>query len=202
FIANRDDYLAVQMILKGHGDHLSATCPSCPSDRPPIEPTFRCIDCFHTALCCQDCCVERHQANPLHRIQSWNGNHFQLVSLKRLGLVVQLGHPDGSTCPDPRNGPSKLIVVHTNGLHRIRLNYCGCSRSISTLTRCQHQKWEQLMRARWFPGTHIRPKTTCTFQMLEQFHILTLSGKITAYDYYKGLERLTDNTGLKIPVSS
>ncbi|KAK7450187.1 hypothetical protein VKT23_013070 [Stygiomarasmius scandens] len=35
--------------------------------------------------------------------------------------------------------------------------------------------------------------------MLEQFHILTLSGKITTYDYYKGLERLTDNTGQKIP---
>ncbi|THU99177.1 hypothetical protein K435DRAFT_659501, partial [Dendrothele bispora CBS 962.96] len=35
--------------------------------------------------------------------------------------------------------------------------------------------------------------------MLEQFHIVTLCGKTTVYDYYRGLERLTDNTGEKIP---
>ncbi|THU75457.1 hypothetical protein K435DRAFT_880783 [Dendrothele bispora CBS 962.96] len=55
------------------------------------------------------------------------------------------------------------------------------------------------MRVRWFPGTHTRPKTAFTFQMLMQFHILTLSGKINGFDYYRGLERLTDNTGKKIP---
>jgi hypothetical protein len=56
------------------------------------------------------------------------------------------------------------------------------------------------MRAQWFPGTHSRPKTACTFQMLEQFQMLTLCGKITVFDYYKGLEKLTNNTGQKIPV--
>lgn len=32
--------------------------------------------------------------------------------------------------------------------------------------------------------------------MLEQFHLLTLQGKLTAYDYYQSLVKLTDNTGL------
>lgn len=39
--------------------------------------------------------------------------------------------------------------------------------------------------------------------MLEQFHMLTLQSKITAYDYYTTLTKLTDNTGVgKTYVSS
>ncbi|THU89994.1 hypothetical protein K435DRAFT_588784, partial [Dendrothele bispora CBS 962.96] len=91
--------------------------------------------------------------------KSWNGTYFKWVSLKRLGLVVQLGHLDSSSCPSHVPGPSKMIVIHTNGIHCIQMNYCGCSLSISTLTHCQHQKWEQLMHAHWFPGTHVQPKT-------------------------------------------
>ncbi|THU88514.1 hypothetical protein K435DRAFT_679647 [Dendrothele bispora CBS 962.96] len=185
-------------ILKGQGDQVPETCPTCPGDCVPVEPTFRCVDCFDNRLVCQDCCVTSHATNPLHRIE-WNGKFF--VSLRRLGLVVQLGHLDGSECYNPTRGLSKFIVVDTNGIHHVQLNYCGCKRSISTLTAVQHQKWEQLMRVRWFPGTHTRPKTAFAFQMLMQFHILTLLGKINGFDYYRGLERLTDNTGKKIPVS-
>ncbi|THU96563.1 hypothetical protein K435DRAFT_858427 [Dendrothele bispora CBS 962.96] len=55
------------------------------------------------------------------------------------------------------------------------------------------------MRCRWFPATHTHPRTTFMFQFLEQFHIMNLSGKINLYDYYKAIEKLTDNTGGKIP---
>ncbi|THU79326.1 hypothetical protein K435DRAFT_698016, partial [Dendrothele bispora CBS 962.96] len=98
FLAHRDDYLAVQMILKGRGEPIPQTCPTCLDDVVPVEPTFRCLDCFFGALVCQDCCVESHKSNPLHRIQVWNGTYFERVSLRRLGLVVQLDHPDGSEC--------------------------------------------------------------------------------------------------------
>ncbi|THV01339.1 hypothetical protein K435DRAFT_853897 [Dendrothele bispora CBS 962.96] len=202
FVHHRDKYLEVLMCLKGRGDQtpeVVQSCPTCPPDRVPILPTLRCLDCFHSSLVCQDCCIASHRANPLHHIQSWNGKFFERVSLRRLGLVVQLGHLDGSECDNPLRGPSKFMVVHTNGVHRVELNYCGCTNSISTLSGSQHQKWEQLMRARWFPATHTRPQTACTFQMLQQFHILTLCGKITAFDYYRGIERLTDNTGKKLP---
>jgi hypothetical protein len=131
----------------------------------------------------------------------WNGQFFERVSLRQMGLVVQLGHLDGSQCENPIHGPSRFFVLHTNGIHCISLMYCSCRQSISTSTGLFHQKWEQIMRARWFPGTHSRPKTACTFQMLEQFHMLTLCGKITAFDYYKGLEKITSNIGQKIPVS-
>ncbi|KAL1743885.1 hypothetical protein HDZ31DRAFT_39981, partial [Schizophyllum fasciatum] len=34
-----------------------------------------------------------------------------------------------------------------------------------------------------------------TFEVLNQFHVITLHGKLTAYDYYASLERLSDNPG-------
>ncbi|THU95085.1 hypothetical protein K435DRAFT_667146, partial [Dendrothele bispora CBS 962.96] len=191
FVRNREDYLNVMMILKGRGDHVPETCPTCPPDKEPTTPVFRCMDCFQGPLSCQDCCIEQHVAHPLHRIQVCDRFSFFLK-----------GHSDKSDCSRPIRGPSKFIVVHTNGVHRIRLNYCGCHLSISSSTSLQRQKWEQLMRCRWFPATHAHPRTTFTFQFLEQFHIMNLSGKINLYDYYKAIEKLTDNTGGKIPVCS
>jgi hypothetical protein len=134
--------------------------------------------------------------------ESWNGRFFEKVSLRRLGLIVQLGHPDGSTCDKPIPGPKKFLVIHVNGSHPVSLNYCGCSNSISTATSMQQPKWEQLMRSRWFPGTHRRPGTAFTFEMLNQFQMLNFCGKVNPYDYYKAMERLTNNTGAKIPVST
>ncbi|THU89748.1 hypothetical protein K435DRAFT_677270 [Dendrothele bispora CBS 962.96] len=188
------------MILKGRGDNVPDHCTLCPSDREATEPTFRCIDCTNAPLMCQDCCVENHRFNPLHRIEHWTGRYFEKISLRRLGLVIQLGHQDGSKCPQPVSGPSKFVIVHHNGIHRVRMMYCGCEASLSSQTGSMHHKWEQLMRNRMFPATHTRPSTACTFQMLNWFHVLTLSSKVTAYDFYKGLERTTDNTGAKLPV--
>ncbi|THU83394.1 hypothetical protein K435DRAFT_871314 [Dendrothele bispora CBS 962.96] len=199
FLENREGYLAIQMILKGRGDHIPDHCTLCPSDREATEPTFRCVDCTNAPLMCQDCCVENHRLNPLHRIEHWTGRYFEKISLRRLGLVIQLGHQNGSECPFPVSGPSKFIIVHNNGIHRVRMSYCGCEASLSSQTGSMHHKWEQLMRNRLFPATHTRPSTAYTFQMLSLFHALTLSGKVTAYDFYKGLERTTNNTGAKLP---
>lgn len=57
--------------------------------------------------------------------------------------------------------------------------------------------WEQLMLNEWLPATMDRPKTACTFRTLETFHMLSHRGKITAYDFYTSLEKLTDNIGGK-----
>jgi len=61
---------------------------------------------------------------------------------------------------------------------------------------------QQLLRRCWFPATHIEPQSRGTFAVLAQLHMLNLRGKIAGYDYYSGLQKLTDNTGLsKIKVS-
>ena len=38
-----------------------------------------------------------------------------------------------------------------------------------------------------------------TFRLLELFHVVTLTGKLSAHEFYKSLEYLTDNTELAIP---
>ncbi|KAK7024195.1 hypothetical protein VNI00_016503 [Paramarasmius palmivorus] len=195
FLNNRDQFLAITLILKGHGQNIPVSCPFCPSRKEPIAPTFRCTDCVSTALMCQDCCIERHKFSPLHQINTWNGTHFERISLRRLGLVIQLDHPDGSRCPLPAKGPAEFTVLDITGLHHVSLNFCGCTSSVWSQTRVQQQRWEQLLLYEWFPSTTTRPKTACTFCCLHQFHLMTLTGKITAFDYYRSLERLTDNTG-------
>lgn len=82
-------------------------------------------------------------------------------------------------------------MIHTNGIHNIVLAYCDCP------GRRAAGEWrQQLLRRRWFPATHIDPRTAATYQVLNTFHILTLQGKVTTYDYYAGLEKLSNNAGL------
>ena len=67
-------------------------------------------------MMCPHLMVQAHQALPLHQIevskpehmydfvliplQSWNGCYFALMTLKELGLCVQIGH-NGTQCPVP-----------------------------------------------------------------------------------------------------
>ncbi|KAJ3737872.1 hypothetical protein EV360DRAFT_77346, partial [Lentinula raphanica] len=132
-----------------------------------------------------------HRDKPLDSIKHWNGLFFEDTSLQDLGLRIQLGHPDGSICPNPAAGPTDFVVIHTNKLHRVSIDFCHCPLSV------MRPHWEQLMLNEWLPATTDRPRTACTFRALEQFHMLSYRGKITAYDYYTTLEKLTDNIGGK-----
>lgn len=124
-------------------------------------------------------------------MQRWNGCFFEDVTLQELGLRVQFGHADGSTCPCPEPGPSDFTVIHVNKIHKVNIDFCHCPKSIAK------PHWEQLMLNEWLPATIDRPKTASTFRVLEHFHILSHRGKITAYDYYTTLKKLTDNIGGK-----
>lgn len=114
---------------------------------------------------------------------------------------MQLGHRPNERCFNPRFIEG-FTVIHTNGVHSVVLAYCDCPGHHAA------GEWrQQLMRRRWFPATHIDPRTAATFQVLNTFHVLTLQGKVTTYDFYAGLEKLTNNAGLgtnkvglKIPV--
>jgi hypothetical protein len=123
--------------------------------------------------------------------QKWNGEHFEGATLARIGLRVQLGHPPGVRCPNPKAGHHDFTVIHTNGLHRVVVDYCECDNLANAGSRRQ-----QLLRREWYPATHTEPQTCCTFRVLQHFHMQTLQGKIMAYNYYSALEKLTDNTGM------
>ncbi|KAJ3751974.1 hypothetical protein EV360DRAFT_75765 [Lentinula raphanica] len=160
-----DRYLFEMIQNESRGDGDVDTCFRCRKTSEDHVPLFRCMDCFPEDLVCEKCCREMHELRPLDVIEKWNGKFFQRVSLKSIGVFVQLGHNART--------------------------YCSCPNQFVA-----GEWWQQLLRRRWFPATHIEPQTAATYQVMNMFHVLTLQGKVTTYDFYAGLEKMTDNAAL------
>ncbi|KAJ7724201.1 hypothetical protein B0H16DRAFT_1736802 [Mycena metata] len=113
-----------------------------------------------------------------------------------LGLRVQLGHQVSERCEAPERGHKDFVVLHTNGIHEVQVDFCGagCKNAVQA-----GPPEVQLLRARWFPATHDKPRSCATIDLLDQFREATLQAKTTMYDAYRALERLTNNTGVKPP---
>ena len=131
---------------------------------------------------------------PLHELmigwQRWNGNYFECITLKSLGLRIQLGHPPGDTCYNRKPASSNnFIVIDANGVHMISLDFCGCESA--------QTNYKQLLWCWWFPATTTDPRMAATFSVLKSFHLLSLESKAFVYEYYSSLARLMDNTGFK-----
>ncbi|KAG1879782.1 hypothetical protein F4604DRAFT_1679367 [Suillus subluteus] len=111
------------------------------------------------------------------------------ISLKKLGLRVQLENPAGAKCLFPKRAfNDDFTLIDTNGIHEIGLDFCGCE------TAQTHMK--QLLHMAWFPATTTDPCTAATFQILEQYHILSFESKCSSYELYHTIMQLLDNTGL------
>lgn len=87
-----------------------------------------------------------------------------------------------------------LTVIHNNGIHSVSVDFCGC-RNVPMHV--------QLLQVGWWPATPLEPHSCATFQVLREFQLLNLQGKLSVYDYYRTLELLTDNVGLQqLPASA
>ena len=115
---------------------------------------------------------------------------FVRVSLKDIGLKFQLNHAS-MFCERPVPCHSKLLVLHTNGIHEVAIEFCGCARAIP-----QHL---QLLRRGLYPASQITVRTCASFELLKQLHMYSLTSKASTYDFYRALERLTTNTGITPP---
>lgn len=132
--------------------------------------------------------------------QEWNGNYFAEVTLRDMGLQVQLGesHPPGTTCVFRREAHKDFVVLHTNGIHLVNIDSCKCS---SNSNQPPVILARQLLRAGWYPATHLSPQMCATFELMQLFHLLSLQSKVSHYHFYKALQYKTDNTGIvKLPV--
>ncbi|KAH6897836.1 hypothetical protein BKA70DRAFT_1375328 [Coprinopsis sp. MPI-PUGE-AT-0042] len=161
--------------------------PDCSRCARPLgnEQAYRCRDCFANGIHCSTCMVSTHQNNPLHWIEVWNGGYFERKDLKSLGLRLQLHHPG---CPRPERPPNDdFVIIHSNGIHSIGLNFCNCAYAPS--------HYIQLLRHRLFPATTALPKTAATFDALQTFQMLSFTAKVNVYDFHHALVRRTDNTG-------
>jgi hypothetical protein len=78
----------------------------------------------------------------------------------------------------------------------IRITFCLCDYSGEepAARRCQ------LLRARWFPATCIRPSTAFSFRLLDFLHKLQTQSKINLYDFYTTLVFVNNSAGQKPPV--
>ncbi|KAF8439266.1 hypothetical protein L210DRAFT_3646022 [Boletus edulis BED1] len=182
---DRQAFLDELLRLEGRCGH-SEFCIACKTS-PAL---FRCSDCLGTDMLCSSCLLESHQSTPLHRVKQWNGRYFERTSLKNLGQRIQLRHVRGDKCYRPIPAvKDDFVIIHTNGVHSLGVDFCGCERA--------EQPSHQLLRKRWFPTSSDKPRTAVSFAVLEQFHLLSFESKVSAYEFYSALMRLSDNTGLK-----
>ena len=157
---------------------------------------YRCVDCSFSRVLCRSCINETHYSNPFHRVQKWTGFFFERIPLSELGRSIKLGHR-GQPCPNRLQGSEGRAtkVVHSNGIHEVRVEYCHCFHAPS--------EPEQLAQSFLFPATLERPETVFTFAVLKQFHILGLTAKTSAYDFFNALVNMTNNAfPKKVPVST
>lgn len=122
---------------------------------------------------------------------------FVKSTLHSLGLRVQLGH-GGAPCPNPSNTARRVVVCDYTGIFEHRVYFCKCQDDTHGTTT----EWRQFMQIGWFPATMDAPATASTFRLLDTFQELNLQGKMNLHDYWKTIERITDNSGGRdVPVS-
>ncbi|KAJ3530921.1 hypothetical protein NMY22_g8368 [Coprinellus aureogranulatus] len=188
-----DNFLRIVITLEGKGEHSSnVCCGSGVSTRPcSREAVYRCLCCDNMGMMCRDCMREAHACHPFHRIQMWNGRYFERVSLKSTGLRIQLGHPPGESCLLPsKASKDDFVVIDCDSIHEIALDYCGCGQTAKGQV-------EQLLERRLYPATIANPKTAATFRCLEMFELLQYESKLTPFEFFNTVSRLTDNTNLR-----
>ncbi|EJD51418.1 hypothetical protein AURDEDRAFT_57413 [Auricularia subglabra TFB-10046 SS5] len=170
-------------LLSLNYDHRTEEICSCSTSR---RREYRCVDCFMVGPCCEECIVRAHVHAPFHHIEHWTGTYFARHSLSRLGAELCLGH-SGTRCPNA--GPLRtrpLVIVHTNGVHKVTVTFCGCAPETAESM--------QLLCAGLYPATWTSPATAFTTHVLKHYHLDSLQSRKPAYDYWAILRRLTDNT--------
>lgn len=85
------------------GPELPRLCARCGLGRS----VWRCLDCTDKTAVCVLCCRNAHQMNLFHRVEKWNGRHYQQGALWQVGLKIHTGH-NGSPCPHGLSALSEL----------------------------------------------------------------------------------------------
>ncbi|KAJ7358391.1 hypothetical protein DFH08DRAFT_953543 [Mycena albidolilacea] len=134
------------------------------------------------------------------RCVKWNGSNFVRGRrwLQELGLRVQLGHPPGVICPYRQAAAHDFVLYDLTGVHEMNVDFCGCPKDAQPDSPPEERR-TQLLRACWWPATITAPNTCATFRALRHFQIINCLGKLSAYDFLRGLEMCTNHDGLDKP---
>ena len=129
----------------------------------------------------------------LTSFQHWvDDSYFERISLKQLGLRIQLGHKIQDKCRNSVQATGDdFVVIDINGIHDVGLDFCNCETS--------KPHFIQLLRYGLYPASLDRPKTAATFTVLKHFQLLNFESKASMFEFYNTLVQLSDNTGLSKP---
>ncbi|KAJ7853723.1 hypothetical protein B0H14DRAFT_3085596 [Mycena olivaceomarginata] len=188
----REHFLNELLHIEGQGVHRNQMkCATCAASMGVV--VYRCKDCFSDTLFCRTCLVWNEEA------------FFESLSLKSLGLRIQLGHSRNRRCPgtlakrvlegampnNARRVRDDFCIIHTNSIHEVGLEFCSCGAA--------EDHDVQLLRAWLYPATMTNPATAATFAVLRDFHLLSLEAKCSAHHFYNKLACQTNNSGVFQP---
>ncbi|KAJ7127333.1 hypothetical protein C8R43DRAFT_1134828 [Mycena crocata] len=190
FVKLRDETLDEMLRAEGRGAReFYESCGRCKA----ANPFFRCArqTCMGPAMYCEVCIAAMHAQLPTHMIERWNGVFFEPLTLNDLTIEarIQLGHAPGSFCPRASPAHRDFVIIDILGIHVVKLSFCGCDSTV------EHR--QQLMRACLWPATSLNPQTAATFNVIRLFETQNCLGKISAYNFVRSLEMLTNNDGME-----
>ncbi|KAF7349498.1 CxC2 domain-containing protein [Mycena sanguinolenta] len=181
-----DEYVEESLRREGRG--LPKTYSRCAGSRGVGgeclgDAEWRCVDqlCFGELMYCSSCIVSKHVHHPTHFVERWTGTHFLRKRnwLQLLGLRVQLGHPPGVICPYRQPAAHDFVLYDLTGVHELNVDFCGCRTGLNN----EDPPIERRIH----------------FAVLRLFHKLNCLGKVSAYDFLRGLEMTTNHDGLDKP---
>lgn len=198
-------------VIYGHyaGPKHVAACSQC-KETVVEQPLYRCTECVQLGNCCESCVKKCHVHSPFHAVEVWNPSQrfWRRLSLSELDVVLHLGH-GGARCPNFTGSPRPTTIVHEQGVHTFKVQYCKCRRRPSDGTgeeergngglddRAQVSEVTQVLDAGFWPATWTTPQTLFTQQVLRDFSLLSNIAHVNAHDYMKFLTRVTDNVDPK-----
>ncbi|KAJ7665825.1 hypothetical protein DFH06DRAFT_1322977 [Mycena polygramma] len=161
--AEEEQWLATQLSDTDLSSKHPTLCGACeevvtPEGARLPRGTVKCRAC-ECGVLCRECCFKKHEQEPLHEIEKWNGNFWEKTTLRQVGFVYQMGH-HGGPCPAPDRKVASLIVITYSGVQRLHVRYCRCPDSEGMAK----SNAEQIKKNGWFPSTLRSPSVCCTFR--------------------------------------
>ncbi|KAG6825488.1 hypothetical protein H0H92_003581, partial [Tricholoma furcatifolium] len=168
WLPERDRFLEELLTLEGRGHQVLEHCPECQIEAEGLSVWIVVDSCCSAKLALLNLTTET--CSTAYGFE-WNGLFYSKVSLKSLGLRIQLGHPRGCRCSNPQVSPGDdFVVIDIRGIHEVGLDF----------------------------STTTNPKSAVTFRALETYEMLSYSSKISCFEFYQSLLWLSDNTGTEI----
>ncbi|KAF9471119.1 hypothetical protein BDN70DRAFT_820446, partial [Pholiota conissans] len=195
----------------------SVLCQNCPTENFAI---WRCRDCMSPPPLCRGCMRRTHLANPLHRLECWNGHYYRNANLWEVGASsfsissvlpiatsVVVSETNVNIPPAPSGTPVTLPfpnipIGNVPRTDAMRNRYVCVVHTNGVhdicLVYCTCQGIDEanadLLHSRLLPTSFTQYSTLFTTFVLDDFRLANLECKASAYQYFQTLRRKSNPT--------